>query len=101
MSAFTDAPWGYVPCGKPGTAARVVAPPLDDDPARSMGLAIVGRQGQNVDEITANARLMAAAPELLAVCEELVGSAAYWGEYDVPLGIVARLNAAIAKARGS
>lgn len=35
---------------------------------------------------------------LLAVAKELQESAAYWSEYDVPLGIVDRLNAAIAKA---
>lgn len=52
-------------------------------------------------ELTAEQRLMAAAPELLAVCEELVESAEYWGEYDVPCGIVDRLNAAIAKAGGT
>ena len=34
---------------------------------------------------------------LLAVAKELQESAAYWSEYDVPLGIVDRLNAAIAK----
>lgn len=45
-------------------------------------------------------RLMAAAPDLLAICLELVESAEYWGEYDVPIGIVDRLNAAIAKAGG-
>ena len=47
------------------------------------------------------AQLYAAAPDLLAVCEELVESAYYWGEYDVPIGIVDRLNAAIAKAGGT
>lgn len=49
----------------------------------------------------AHARLLTAAPDLLAVCSELVESAEYWGEYDVPIGIVARLNAAIAKAGGT
>jgi len=48
----------------------------------------------------ANARLIATAPELLSVCKELADSAAYWSEYDVPLGIVDRLNAAITKAEG-
>lgn len=38
--------------------------------------------------------------ELLTICEELAESAAYWSEYDVPLGIVDRLNAAIASAKG-
>lgn len=47
-----------------------------------------------------NAFLIAAAPDLLAVLEELQESAAYWSEYDVPIGIVDRINAAIAKAKG-
>ncbi len=49
----------------------------------------------------AHARLLTAAPDLLSVCQDLVESAEYWGEYDVPLGIVDRLNAAIAKAGGT
>lgn len=48
----------------------------------------------------AHAKLLTAAPDLLAVCEELAESAYYWSEYDVPLGIVDRLKAAIAKAKG-
>jgi hypothetical protein len=51
------------------------------------------------DENEADGRLMAAAPDLLAVVEELVESADYWSEYDVPVGIVDRMKAAIAKAR--
>ena len=50
--------------------------------------------------LEANARLIAAAPELLAVLEELRESASYWSEYDVPLGIVERIESAITKARG-
>jgi hypothetical protein len=49
----------------------------------------------------ADAGLIAAAPDLLSVCKELAASAAYWSDYDVPVGIVARLRAAIAKAEGS
>ena len=51
-------------------------------------------------ELTAQQRLAAAAPALLDVCVDLVESAEYWSEYDVPLGIVDRLNAAITKAGG-
>jgi hypothetical protein len=51
-------------------------------------------------EDEANARLIAAAPDLLAVCQELEESVEYWSEYDVPLGIVDRIRAAIAKATG-
>lgn len=46
----------------------------------------------------ANAKLIAAAPDLLAVLLELEESSVYWGEYDVPLGIVERIKSAIAKA---
>lgn len=53
-----------------------------------------------IDELNANARLIAAAPELLAVLQELAESAEYWSEYDVPVGIVDRINDAIAKAVG-
>lgn len=38
---------------------------------------------------------------LLKVCEELKESAEYWSEYDVPLGIVKRLDAAIDSVRGN
>lgn len=47
------------------------------------------------------ARLFSAAPDMLAVLQELAESADYWSEYDVPLGIVDRINAAIAKAARS
>lgn len=49
----------------------------------------------------AHARLLTAAPDLLAVCQDLVESAEYWSDYEVPCGIVDRLNAAIAKAGGT
>lgn len=39
--------------------------------------------------------------KLLAICEELSESAAYWSEYDVPIGIVDRLNAAIDEVKGN
>ena len=42
--------------------------------------------------------MISATPDLLAVAKELETSASYWSEYDVPLGIVDRMRAAIAKA---
>ena len=38
--------------------------------------------------------------DLVAVVEELLESAAYWSEYDVPLGIVDRMRTAHDKAKG-
>ena len=49
----------------------------------------------------ANARLIAAAPDMLDMLIELKECADYWSEYDVPLGIVDRLNAVIEKATGT
>ena len=44
--------------------------------------------------------MILAAPALLSICEELLESAAYWSEYDVPLGIVDRLREAVRDAKG-
>ncbi len=63
----------------------------------SMGQAHLRRSGE---EIHANARLCAAAPTMLGVLQDLQESASYWSEYDVPIGIVERINAAISKATG-
>ena len=39
--------------------------------------------------------------DMLAMLEELQECAYYWSEYDVPLGIVERLDETIRKARGN
>ena len=44
-------------------------------------------------------RLHKANQKMLAVLEELQESAGYWSEYDVPLGIVDRINEAIEAAK--
>ena len=46
------------------------------------------------------AALRAAATEALAVLTRLADSAAYWSEYDVPVGIVAEIDAAKARLAG-
>ena len=51
----------------------------------------------------AHARLLTAAPDLLAVCEEIVNSEQYWEDDEIPSDlsfIVAKAKAAIAKAKG-
>ena len=52
------------------------------------------------DEWMANAALIAAAPDMYAVLTELEESVDYWSEYDVPIGIIDQIRAAISKARG-
>ena len=47
-----------------------------------------------------NERLRAAATEALAVLTRLADSAAYWSEYDVPVGIVAEIDEAKARLAG-
>lgn len=47
-----------------------------------------------------NERLRAAATEALAVLTRLADSAAYWSDYDVPVGIVAEIDAAKARLAG-
>ena len=49
---------------------------------------------------SAGLSLSCAASDMLEVLEELQESASYWSEYDVPLGIVDRINSVINKAHG-
>lgn len=88
MSKHTPGPWGVVAYGLHGRMKVT---------AGSMPVASIASANRDA---SFNARLIAAAPELLAVLQELEESARYWGEYDVPLGIVDRISAAIAKATG-
>jgi hypothetical protein len=91
MSNHTPGPWYAIPHPEhPHGKSRI-----DNDPYVPWGIF-----GQIAYVAPNNAHLIAAAPELLAVLEELRESASYWSEYDVPLGIVERIESAIAKARG-
>ena len=53
--------------------------------------------GGLLDEVD---RLQAQRAAMLTVLEELDECAAYWSEYDVPLGLHDRIQSAIAKAKG-
>ena len=90
----TPGPWRYEPQnGSPTTGQHMISG------WKPGYLAEVRDCGSG--DVVANAHLIAAAPELLAVLKELQESAVYWSEYDVPLGIVDRINAVIDKATGN
>lgn len=98
MSKHTPGPWWLQADG--------VGWYVECTPERGHSVAYVRAEVEEDDPDTpdaekeANARLIAAAPDLLAVLQELEKSSRYWSEYDVPLGIVDRISAAIAKATG-
>lgn len=93
MSKHTKGPWRWWPCKETKSA-------LNDYIQIAAGLKHVAQV--KISTVTEHdLRLIAASPDLLAVLKELQESAAYWGEYDVPLGIVDRINQAIAKADGA
>lgn len=93
MSKHTPGPW-------------IVYDDSNDGKTNRMEIAAIGKTVARIynsvpEEDLPNARLIAASPDLLAVLKELQESAAYWSEYDVPIGIVDRINQAIAKAEGA
>ena len=57
-----------------------------------------GETETNLQQIVANARLIAAAPELLQACQELVRVGE--PEYGIAVGILAKAKDAITKATG-
>lgn len=84
---------GHLPAAKIGRAWVMLADDVLDYAARQITEQTQARRKQN-------AKLFAGAHGLLSVALELDECAAYWSEYDVPIGIHDRLKAAIAKALG-
>jgi hypothetical protein len=77
----------------------------DPIPGRQQNIEVAAVFGETHDReaspmALANARLIASAPDLLAVLQELEESSSYWSDYDVPVGIVDRIKAIIARATG-
>ena len=92
VGRHTPGPW--VLTYDKGSTRDVVASP-DPLPICTMRQAWVTRE-----QYAANALVVAAAPEMLAMLQELRECADYWSEYDVPVGIVERLDSVLAKALG-
>ena len=78
--------------GHPHQAEQLFAP--DGERPRAMAARL---NDFAVDE----ANLRAAAREALDVLTRLADSAAYWSEYDVPVGIVSEIDAAKARLAGA
>ena len=77
---------------------------IDGDPReQTAGVAMCGMRLRTDDEAEANARLIAAAPELLAACEMLIANPGEWSQtaFDRQVGAARKLaEAAVAKAKG-
>ena len=89
MSKHTEGPWEY-------TEGAIVGPKLDDN--EKWLRPVVARFETGVS--LANLNLMLAAPELLAVAEELVRKCEKRGIQDSQIALLPVARAAIAKATG-
>ena len=90
MSKHTPGPWKKVGLNWIGSDGSKVI--ISNGPAFGSKL--------HFPNAEANTRLIAAAPELLDLCKELLEAVPYVSEYDVPLGLWDDLRAVIAKATG-
>ena len=88
MSKYTPGPWN---CRRASAAGREIIvseiSPVD--------VAVLSHRNKSQIEIDANARLIAAAPEMLDALIEILG----W-QTNLPFNVIAQARAAIAKATG-
>ena len=101
-SQHTPGPWKSLPeeADKPYIRIRGTALGRRYKIANVMDPTYNGATDQDFEETRANARLIAAAPEMLEVLQDMLYCSEYWSEYFVPLGLVERLNAVIKTATG-
>lgn len=88
MSKHTPGPWTFVPDDREDGILGVVW-------GEGWPIAEIYSDILDPEEAEADTRLIAAAPELLAACQQ-----AEWNSLDLPPFVVEQLRAAIAKATG-
>lgn len=97
-AAHTPGPW---PIERTGDGKRIIVGPGLIEGPHGYDIAEVYSDDCDPEEATANARLIAAAPELLEALEKLAAFAdEVTGKVEPPLPALARAWEAIAKARG-
>ena len=92
MANHTPGPW-YV-------KRNGVRSPVNSEDGRHIAMINYNPMTMPNEMHEANARLIAAAPEMLDILIDLQESAQYWSEYGAPFDIVNRLTAVISKAKG-
>lgn len=95
MSKHTPGPWIALKNGNVGI--------FDHSETQSYGMVThicYVEEYDHPDNHAANANLIAASPDLLAVCQRLLEAVPYVSEYDVPIGLWDDLQAAVNKATG-
>ena len=102
MSKHTPGPWRILSeeCDRPYIRIRGSKPGTRYKVANVMTPAWEGVDPREVDETRANARLIASAPDMLSILQDLYDSARYWSEYEVPIGIVERIKKVLEAVNG-
>ncbi len=93
MAKHTKGPWFLF-----GNPAHCVGGPHVEN--GTGGIAMCGMRLREPEEAAANARLISAAPDLLAVCEALVSLLTHGGSAVERAEVVEAADKAIAKAKG-
>lgn len=98
MNKHTPGPWKVSRSDKDGAEVKAIAEIAWCGVGAAYSMVSGVTQHIDAEECRANARLIAAAPELLAALEDLERTAGLAASHDDPARVAAR--AAIAKARG-
>jgi hypothetical protein len=104
MSTHTPGPWvvRHFPTARGGTMAAWILDALPDQDGKVIANAIATAAGTNED-MDANARLIAAAPDLLAACEAILDKLDYlrdlWGDEGVTRSLCGKVRTAVLNAK--